>query len=381
MKYVDKIIFRNKETYNRLYQGSELLFEVQKEPVELDYLTFTAIEPSTIKYEPSRVASAQYSYDKVNWDYAYDITLNLNTGDKVYFKGDIIDNHSNSIYAKFIMTGKVAASGSVMSLQAGNPKDKTLKYHYEFYQLFRDCTSLVKAPELPATTLTEDCYSSMFLGCDSLTEAPELPAKTLAPYCYHYMFFSCNSLVTAPELPSTELSNYCYYDMFNGCTSLVTAPELHSTTLAEGCYYNMFYNCTSLTAAPELPATTLAKSCYFGMFFACRSLTTAPALPATTLAGSCYSSMFYGCSSLTTAPDLPATTLVDYCYSYMFYGCTKIKLSTTKTGEYQTVYRIPKSGTGTTATGALSDMFFNTGGTFAGTPSINTTYYTSNTVV
>ena len=67
----------------------------------------------------------------------------------------------------------------------------------------------------------------------------------------------------------------------------------------------------------------------------------------------------------------------------MFYGCTKIKLSTTKIGEYQTAYRIPKSGTGTTATDALKNMFSSTGGTFTGTPEINTTYYlsTSNAVV
>ena len=263
MKYVKKIIFRNKETYNRFYQGSELLFEVQKEPVGLDYLTFTAIEPSRIKYEPSSVTTAQYSYDKVNWNYAYDITLSLNTGDKVYFKGNIAANQSNSKYAKFIITGKVAASGSIMSLQSGNPQDKTIKYHYEFYSLFENCSSLVTAPELPATTLAEECYCSMFSNCDSLTEAPKLPAKTLAPYCYHYMFFSCKSLVTAPELPTTELANYCYYDMFNGCTSLVTAPELPATTLAEGCYYNMFYNCTKLNyikcAAIEYNSTSFKE--------------------------------------------------------------------------------------------------------------------------
>ena len=93
--------------------------------------------------------------------------------------------------------------------------------------------------------------------------------------------------------------------------------------------------------------------------------------------------MFRGCTSLTTAPELPATTLADGCYYYMFRDCTKIKMSTTKTGEYQTAYRIPKSGTGTTAANALGSMFANTGGTFKGTPSINTTYYlsTSNTVV
>ena len=39
------------------------------------------------------------------------------------------------------------------------------------------------------------------------------------------------------------------------------------------------------------------------------------------------------------------------------------------------------SGTGTTASNALIDMFIGTGGTFTGTPEINTTYYTENTPV
>ena len=100
-----------------------------------------------------------------------------------------------------------------------------------------------------------------------------------------------------------------------------------------------------------------------------------------TMARYCYVSVFNGCTSLTTVPELPATMLADYCYAWMFDGCTKIKFSTIQTGEYQTEYRIPTSGTGTTATDALTDMFRSTGGTFTGTPSINTTYYTSNTVV
>ena len=99
------------------------------------------------------------------------------------------------------------------------------------------------------------------------------------------------------------------------------------------------------------------------------------------MARSCYGYMFSGCASLTTAPELPATTLTAGCYYSIFNGCAKIKLSTTQTGEYQTAYRIPTSGTGTTATDALMNMFTNTGGTFTGTPTINTTYYTSNTVV
>ena len=61
----------------------------------------------------------------------------------------------------------------------------------------------------------------------------------------------------------------------------------------------------------------------------------------------------------------------------MFYGCTSLKLSTTQSDEYTQEYRIPSFGDGVTATNAFVDMFTNTGGTFTGTPKINTTYYLS----
>ena len=173
--------------------------------------------------------------------------------------------------------------------------------------------------------------------------------------CYASMFYNCASLVKAPELPATTLANYCYNSMFFGCTSLTTTPALPATTLANYCYSSMFYNCTSLITAPALPATTLANSCYYGMF--------------------------YNCISLTTIPSLPATTLFDKCYQDMFRDCGKIKISTTNVGSYNNTYRVPTVGTGVTATDAFTDMFTGTGGAFAGTPTINTTYYTENTIV
>ena len=248
-----------------------------------------------------------------------------------------------------------------------------------YYYMFYGCTSLTQAPALPATTLSSHCYSNMFYGCTSLTQAPTLPATTLADFCYDNMFRGCTSLAQAPALPATMLADWCYNCMFYGCTSLAQAPALPATTLADRCYYCMFEGCTRLTKAPALPATTLADRCYSSMFQGCTSLTQVHALPATTLSSFCYSSMFQGCTSLTQAPALPATTLANYCYDYMFYNCASLKLSTTQTGEYTVVYRIPKSGTGTTATNAFDNMFASTGGTFTGTPSINTTYYLSNT--
>ena len=190
--------------------------------------------------------------------------------------------------------------------------------------MFRGCTSLVTAPELPATLLEENCYRAMFYECTSLINAPELPASLMKTSCYDNMFSGCTSLVTAPELPATTLADSCYNCMFYGCSRLITAPELPATIMKTWCYSMMFANCYDLETAPALPATTLAANCYSDMFWNCSNLIEAPALPATTLAVACYDSMFEHCTSLRTAPVLPATTLVSNCYKGMFEDCTSL---------------------------------------------------------
>ena len=295
-------------------------------------LTFKATQDgSTVKLKKSNAptGSFQTSRDGGNtWsDYTLDTAITLNTGDEVSFraKEDRTSAPGYSNYFYFMMTGKIEAWHNVMSMLRTNDfATYESVVEYGFNSLFIGCTSLTKAPVLPATTLAYNCYYNMFYGCTSLTEAPVLPATTLYKYCYYYMFYGCTSLIKAPELPATTLATNCYGFMFSGCTSLTEAPELPVTTLANYCYQSMFNGCTSLTKAPELPATTLTNNCYNGMFSGCTSLTKAPELPATTLTDYCYQSMFDGCTSLTKAPVLPATTLGDYCYYSMFYGCSSL---------------------------------------------------------
>lgn len=259
------MIFRNNNKIKNIYRGTlkisnvyrgGILVHTGEKPITYDGLTFEALEPSTILYKPSTVATAQYSYDTVNWETADNVTLNLNKGKKVFFKGTITGNQSASNYANFSMSGKVAASGSIMSMQNGNPEDNTLNYNYEFYSMFNGCTSLVASPVLPATTLSESCYEYMFDGCTSLVTEPELPANTLAPYCYSRMFQNCSALVFSPYLPATTLTDGCYFHMFNGCTSLIQAPELLATTLTEECYIWMFRNCSNLNYIKAMFTTT-----------------------------------------------------------------------------------------------------------------------------
>lgn len=98
--------------------------------------------------------------------------------------------------------------------------------------------------------------------------------------------------------------------------------------------------------------------------------------PTSISTNNCYCYMFNGCTNLTTAPALSATTLADFCYLSMFNGCTSLKISATQTAEYKTPWRIPSSGTISTATSSWNDgMLTGTGGTFTGAPSVNTTYY------
>ena len=326
---------------------------------EPNYLTFTAEEDGSTFgiVNMNNNPDVQYSLDGGKTWIALaegDTVVLAHKGDKALLKGNNPQGFSKDYdhYSAFKMIGKVAASGSVMSLIDSTGLSTKIPKSYCFLYLFKDCTSLTQTPELPATTLVESCYVEMFSGCTSLTQAPELPATTLADGCYYGMFSDCTSLTQAPELPVTSLSFYCYAGMFSGCTSLMQAPELPATTLAEGCYATMFWNCTSLTRAPELPATTLAVDCYRNMFQGCTSLTQAPELPATTLADNCYFGMFKGCASLTQAPELPATTLNRGCYSEMFISCTslseiKVSFDDWKDEDYTLEWVVDVAPTGT----------------------------------
>ena len=305
-----------------------------------EYLTFVALEDGTISFDiwktmgTDMITSISYSTDNGetwtttnntnNKQANLQITVNVQTGDKVLWKGDAEqlgffdeDDYGDYVGSFFSSTCSFDAMGNVMSLIYGDDfvGETTIENSACFTCLFSDYDgekscgiANVNNLALPATTLSDACYSSMFLDCTSLTSAPQLPATTLTEYCYGGMFYNCTSLTTAPQLPATTLADACYMDMFRGCTSLTSAPQLPATTLEYNCYRDMFAGCTNLTTAPELLATTLAQHCYYKMFYNCTSLTTAPQLPATALTQYCYSNMFEGCTNLNYIKAMFTTT-------------------------------------------------------------------------
>ena len=266
----------------------------------LPYLKFTALEDGTFKHTTNAL---EYSLDEGRTWVALSAntdTPTIHTGESVCWRGVI--NPKNNVQRSFSSTGYFDASGDPRSIiYSSYFSDKPLK-NYCFNGLFKGCDKLVNAKDilLPTLVLSNGTeYNRMFENCTSLVSAPVLPATTLSNHCYHYMFSGCTSLATAPILNATSLEQLCYSNMFNGCSSLINVQaSLPATTLAESCYTNMFYHCTSLTTAPALPATTLETACYRGMFEGCTSLTTAPVLPASALCDQCYFCLFRNCSNL-----------------------------------------------------------------------------------
>ena len=156
-------------------------------------LCFTAQEPgSTVRMESVNNAgpevSLEYSTDGNNWS-SFEVgttTVTLaNIGDKMYMRATSSGNtgmgcysvdYQGFIYNRFVMTGKISASGNVDTLLNQNGNATLTSYCY--YGLFEYCTSLTSAPELPATTLADGCYKLMFHGCASLTAAPTIKTYT-----------------------------------------------------------------------------------------------------------------------------------------------------------------------------------------------------------
>ena len=198
--------------------------------------------------ENYNISDLEYSVNNGKWatvEAGTEVTFGGTNGD-LRLRGTNI-NGTASYWNKYSTitftdkTVKVACTGDIRTLLDWRNYSTVNTQNARFCRLFNECKVLTSAPELPATTLAENCYVGMFYGCTSLTSAPELKATTLADYCYNNMFGGCTSLTAAPELKATTLADYCYYCMFYGCTKLSTvtmlAPSDQITSKVDCCDY------------------------------------------------------------------------------------------------------------------------------------------------
>ena len=313
------------------------------------YLKFTALEDNSSIGLISNIPNGKelaiqpnlaISYDAVHW-FKYNpntiVTIKY-SGDCVYFCATEEGNErfadiglveskngarnatvlNNSFYY-FQMTGKIAASGSIMSLLSKDPFKAEMKENpivvnpnnstgaFTFFGLFYNCEALVKAPNLSATKLASHCYDCMFRGCTSLEEMPDLLATYLPVGCYMHMFNGCNSLVKTKRINAIQINESACYGMFWSCENLEEAILFNNSILENADTFGiryMFYNCVKLRKGPNIYVDgKVGHATCNSMFQGC-SLTGVPIIHIKSIQNrsGLYGNMFKDCKQLSSVP-------------------------------------------------------------------------------
>ena len=169
--------------------------------------------------------------------------------------------------AIFVASSKCYIGGNIMSLLSDEETLSVSAFQGAFSRGGTTITYIDIDPDtplvLPVTEMADKCYMQMFRNCTSLTRTPEFRVEKTAYRCCYNMFRQCSNLtdVSGIELPAQTLSKDCYRELFRQCSKLTSAPVLPARTLVESCYQQMFSNCTALMSITCLATDISATSC------------------------------------------------------------------------------------------------------------------------
>lgn len=350
-------------------------------------LTIIALEDNVtvlLKQQGTVQWVGSYSLDAGNtWtSYTLASSQSLSKGQYISFKGTLSATTSSSNTLKFgISGGAVAVNGNLMSLtyESDFSTRTSIDYEYNFGFLFsdNDCVSSLEDQGLgfgefilPATILTEGCYSNLFIDCSGLSGLPpELPATNLPSYCYDAMFYHTNIKLYAVKsgknrrgyrIPTsgtaTGSSPYFMMTVVNKDGSTLATPSLNTTYYLPADYAinKVIYNdetlvdltSSTVTAAgllkgtfaydadgyliegtrSEIPYVEGVGITFENDYASLSEIETLPSLDLTNVYSMDY--MFAFCSSLKNAdfsilPNFNTSNTVRY--RYMFYQCTSLQ--------------------------------------------------------
>lgn len=224
-------------------------------------LTFEILSAGTIVWKATSntaYKTIEYSLNDGAWTTITSNTgssapsINVAIGDKIQFRGDNNTygiNYSND--SSFDgSTAYFNAYGNILSLinSTGFTGVTSLSGQYVFKRLFKytnvcDASNIV----IPTTNIPAYGLYETFIGCTNLVKAPDLPATSLASNCYYGMFYNCNNLIDGPSsLPALITYANCYDKMFYNCYRLENAPEILCSSINIRSCREMFYGCSLL---------------------------------------------------------------------------------------------------------------------------------------
>lgn len=192
---------------------------------------------------------------------------------------------------------------------------------YNFQELFRGCTSLVRATLGNETDSTVTTCDSTFRGCTSLVTIS--PTNFAHVTIARYMFLGDLALTSLPSgFAMPNLSNG--EQMFDGCTSLVTIPSSFSTPSLINMNY-MFRDCQSITdwSFFDCGDTPLVEQASYA-FQRCYGMTTVPKKILDALKNvTSMSLIFANCTGLVEVGDFIVPKYTSG--YYIFQNCTNLE--------------------------------------------------------
>lgn len=234
-------------------------------PYDQQYLTIESLEDNNSigwKSNNSTTKTIQCSPDMTNWTSVTSSTTGellatLNTGDKLYIKGN------NSAYGAtwstwniFTSTKKYNVYGNILSMSYGDdfvnkdaPSGSTTYWRMFLNTHVVDASNLILPPTVRSTM-----YTCMFQGCTSLVAAPAIPNAT-GYQSYNTMFEGCTSLTTAPVIRANP-GQYSYRQMFQNCSSL-NSVTVYATSLGSSGFDNWLQNTAATGTFTKLASMTL----------------------------------------------------------------------------------------------------------------------------
>ena len=223
------------------WTGGTITDNGKTEECPTPYVTFTAKGEQKFKMTITgdyTISGLQYSVNNGKWENVVvdkEVTFGGTHGD-LRLRGTNINGTASAwfTYSTITFTDKnvkVACTGDIRTLLDWRNYNIVDTQNARFCTLFKNCSVLTSAPELPATKLVDNCYNRMFEGCTSLTSAPKLSAIELASGCYFRMFYGCENLLSVTMLaPSDQISkatDCCYNWLYNaGTDKTVTSRTL-----------------------------------------------------------------------------------------------------------------------------------------------------------
>ena len=194
-KTTRKLSFEDKAG-NEIY--SFTVPEIEKDDITKPLTLKATQDNSSVKLLKSGTVYNTFEVDKGNgWeDYTIGTVIHLNAGESCKWRcKSHPSTQTNSRYVRFVMTGTIEASGNCNSMLSMDFENITSlsKYKYAFVSLFKGCTSLTKAPALPATTLSDYCYYYLFDGCKSLKEVRISATKTATGALANWLGNACTT--------------------------------------------------------------------------------------------------------------------------------------------------------------------------------------------